>query len=754
MPLPLTHDDPPGFGPYRLLARLGSGGMGTVYLARSPGGRTVAVKTMHARIARDAAFRTRFRLEVDAARTLGGRHGARVVDADPAADTPWLATEYVLGPPLDEAVERSGPLPEAAVRALGAALCGALGHLHGADVVHRDLKPSNVMLTAHGPKVIDFGIARALGDPRPTRTGSAAGTPAFMSPEQASGQEHAPAGDVFALAGVLVFAATGHGPFGDGAPADLLYRVRYAEPDLAGAPDALVPLLTRCLAKDPADRPTAADLAGQLHGGEGEFADHLPDALLALIGARASEVWQVRPERLPAPEGPPTPPPDGSPTQSPGAGAAGGRPSRRGLLTAGAGAALGLAGAGAGLWAWLSSGGPAPAASPYRKPKAGPTVPPLARKKLDSLWQKQIAEPAADDGPGSPAPPAAFGDLGLVFASAGPAVFDPANGTVHWVADGGGNWEVAWDGGHLYRMPAIAQAGADAPLRIEPLDPATGKAGHPVVEVAAFNGVNWLDQLLCVTADTFYVVACAGRSNDIYFEPDRQTWYVAALDRTRGTVRWRQPLPARPPKGRYVGSTRLYCPAAKATADRLVMLSEANDGAIRVQGRDLGTGALVWERPLPVSRDAVRPQLATDARHLYLGNGPLRALRLSDGKPAWDSSTTRTGKFYGPPTLKDGTLHAVERGLGAAAFDAATGAVRWTQQGGGAEQSAVYDPPVVGPGHVYVHSKAEGVLRAVSRTTHVTAHTYRTTADRFAAHERSRTVLAVGGHYLAAFPLQ
>ncbi|MFF2810597.1 protein kinase [Streptomyces sp. NPDC058000] len=745
MPLPLTHDDPSGFGPYRLIARLGSGGMGTVYLARSPGGRTLALKTMHARIARDAEFRTRFRLEADAARVIGGRYGAQVVAADPAAETPYLATEYVLGPPLDDAVEQCGPLPEAAVRALGAALCGALGQLHRSDVVHRDLKPSNIMVTAHGPKVIDFGIARALGDERLTHTGSAVGTPAFMSPEQASGQEHAPAGDVFALAGVLVFAATGRGPFGGGQPADLLYRVRYADPDLTGTPDALVPLLSRCLAKDPAARPTTTELAGQLHDGGGEFADHLPDPLLAQIGARASEVWQLTPERLPAPEGTPTLPP---PTDTP----AKGRLSRRGLLTAGAGAALGVAGAGTGLWAWLSSGDAGPGTPPYPKPTAGPTVPPLAKKKLDSLWQQQVGEPETDVTPGNPAPPAAFEDLGLVFAGAGLAGIDPPTGSVAWTTDAEhGSWQTAWDATHLYRLPV--EHGASAPLRIVPLDPVTGKAGKTAVELADFNGCMWLNQLLCVTADTFYLVGCVGRSTDIYFQQG-QSWYVTAVDRTHGTVRWRQPLPDRPPKVKYVGSTRLYYLAAKAVGDRLVLLFEANDGTIRAQARDTRTGALAWDRPFPASRDLVRPQLATDARHVYLGNGPLRAHRLTDGTPAWDTSTARAGKTYGPPTLKDGVLYAVEKGLGAVAFDAATGKVRWAQQGGDAGQSAVYDPPVVGPGHVYVHSKSEGVLRAVSLTSHLTAHTYTTTADRFAAHDASKVVLALGGRFLAGFPLQ
>lgn len=339
---PLLHDDPSHIGGYRLAARLGSGGMGTVYLARTPGGATVALKTVHAHIAADTAFRTRFRLEADAARVIGGLHGAQVVDADPLSEVPWLATEYVLGPPLDDAVAVSGPLPEAAVRAVGAALCGALGQLHRSDVVHRDLKPSNVMITAYGPKVIDFGIARALGDDRLTRVGVAAGTPAFMSPEQATGQEHTPAGDVFALAGVLVFAATGRGPFGSGQPADLLYRVRYAEPDLTGVPAALAAVLARCLAKDPALRPATGELAAALHDGHGEFADHLPHPLLSEISRRAAEVWQASPERLPAPEEPLV-----TATAAPAPRRAG--PSRRGLLVLAGTAAAGAV-VGGGLW--------------------------------------------------------------------------------------------------------------------------------------------------------------------------------------------------------------------------------------------------------------------------------------------------------------------------------------------------------------------------------------------------------------------
>ncbi|BFO14052.1 hypothetical protein SHKM778_04400 [Streptomyces sp. KM77-8] len=344
---PLTHDDPHGLGPYRLIARLGSGGMGTVYLARSATGRTAALKTMHARIAGDPASRARFRLEADAARVIGPVHGARVFDADPQAETPWLATEYVLGPPLDEAVALAGPLPEPAVRALGALLCAALAQLHASEVVHRDLKPSNIMITADGPKVIDFGIARALGDDRLTRTGVAAGTPAFMSPEQATGREHTSAGDVFALAGVLTYAAAGHGPFGTGQHADLVYRVRYADPDLTGVPAALVPVLARCLGKDPADRPTTTELAAQLHGVQSDFSSHLPEPLLLEIARRAGGVWHARTHRLPAPEhhGPAETAPGSQPATASPCPAASCWPSGSSVLATAAVAA--------GAWAWL-----------------------------------------------------------------------------------------------------------------------------------------------------------------------------------------------------------------------------------------------------------------------------------------------------------------------------------------------------------------------------------------------------------------
>src|ERR1700761_1723663 len=256
----LLPDDPQSVGPYRLLGRLGAGGMGQVYLARSPGGRLVAVKVIRPELAADQRFRARFAREVASARTVSGIFTAPVVDADTAAPQPWLATAYVPGPSLTEAVARRGPLPPGVVYTLGAGLAEGLQAIHAAGLVHRDLKPSNVLLADDGPRVIDFGISRAVDDSMLTQTGTIMGSPGFLSPEQAEGREVGPPGDVFSLGSVLVFAASGEGPFGSGTVASLVYRVVNAEPNLSGVPERLRPLIQRSLAKDPASRPTAGEL--------------------------------------------------------------------------------------------------------------------------------------------------------------------------------------------------------------------------------------------------------------------------------------------------------------------------------------------------------------------------------------------------------------------------------------------------------------------------------------------------------------
>ncbi|MEU8759840.1 protein kinase [Streptomyces sp. NPDC048659] len=271
---------PPGpprlVGPYRLLARLGAGGMGEVHLAcradapTADPRRMVAVKTVREDLDADADFRARFRREITAARAVDSPYAARLVDADAEAAVPWLATEYVPGPSLAEAVVRSGALPVAAARALGVTLARALDAVHGAQVLHRDLKPANVLLGADGPKLIDFGIAQAFEATALTSTGLVVGSPGFMSPEHLTGSRAVvPASDVFCLGAVLAFAASGRGPFHDDEMAAVIYRISRAEAELDGVPAELRPVVERCLRLDPAGRPSAAELAELLEAREG-----------------------------------------------------------------------------------------------------------------------------------------------------------------------------------------------------------------------------------------------------------------------------------------------------------------------------------------------------------------------------------------------------------------------------------------------------------------------------------------------------
>ncbi|AYV29230.1 serine/threonine-protein kinase [Streptomyces goshikiensis] len=268
---PLEAGEPRTIGAYRLLGRLGAGGMGRVYLGRSAGGRTVAVKIVHPHFASDEEFRARFRREVEAARRVGGEWTAPVLDADPDAPVPWVATGYVAGPSLDRAVASHGPLPQACVRAVGAGLARALVAVHGLGLVHRDVKPSNVMLTLDGPRLIDFGIARATdGTASLTSTGVSIGSPGYMSPEQILGKGVTAAADVFSLGAVLAFAASGRPPFTGDNSATLLYKVVHEPPELGAIePGQLRELVAACLSKTAADRPEPRALADALGGALG-----------------------------------------------------------------------------------------------------------------------------------------------------------------------------------------------------------------------------------------------------------------------------------------------------------------------------------------------------------------------------------------------------------------------------------------------------------------------------------------------------
>ncbi|MGB3442833.1 MAG: serine/threonine-protein kinase [Actinophytocola sp.] len=318
----LRPDDPRRIGEYTVMSRLGHGAMGTVFLARSRGGRQVALKVVRAELADEPGFRDRFRQEVAAMRTVGGFWTAAVVDADPDAAAPWVACEYVPGPTLHEYVSTRGPLAVPMARAMIAGLAEALHVIHSAGLVHRDLKPSNVLLAADGPRVIDFGIAKATGAAALTSTGMLVGTPGFLAPEQIEGRDATAASDVFSLGAVVVHATTGAGPFGDGDAAGLLYRIAHTPPELTAVPAELRSLVAHCLARSGEQRPTPSEVLARIGSFDPvEWApDRTPEQPTALKAPAAprSPTRQYTRTARPAPDdhrpaAPPPPPPADQP---------------------------------------------------------------------------------------------------------------------------------------------------------------------------------------------------------------------------------------------------------------------------------------------------------------------------------------------------------------------------------------------------------------------------------------------------------
>ncbi|MFJ5828826.1 bifunctional serine/threonine-protein kinase/ABC transporter substrate-binding protein [Streptomyces sp. NPDC093089] len=340
---PLLPSDPSAIAGYRLLGRLGAGGMGVVYLGRTAAGELAAVKVTHADQADQPDFRARFRREVEAARRVSSPWAVPVTGADPDAPEPWMATAFVAGPSLGEAVAAHGPLPERSVRLLGWSVARALAAVHAAGLVHRDVKPGNVLLAVDGPRLIDFGIARSTGETALTATDMVVGTPGFLAPEQAEARTDAigPPADVFALGCLLAYAATGRPPFGTGAVDALMYRTVHDEPDLTGVPEGLLDLVRACLAKDPAARPTAAEIGVRLvEDRPGDGTEWLPAPVVRTIAERSARMLAL-PEIDVTEAGATT-------------GQAAPEKSRRGFLLLASGAAvLAVGGGAAAVWAGL-----------------------------------------------------------------------------------------------------------------------------------------------------------------------------------------------------------------------------------------------------------------------------------------------------------------------------------------------------------------------------------------------------------------
>ncbi|MFE2292111.1 PQQ-binding-like beta-propeller repeat protein [Streptomyces sp. NPDC059452] len=651
-------------GTYRLEACLGSGGMGVVHLARSASGLQLAVKVVHRPYAADPEFRARFRQEVAAARRVSGAFTAPVVDADPEAVRPWMATLYVPGPTLAEQVKRNGPLAPAELRRLTAGLAEALRDIHRAGVIHRDLKPSNVLLSDTGPKVIDFGISRPYDSDLRTETGKLIGSPPYMAPEQFQRpREVGPAADVFALGAVLVHAATGRGPFDSDSPYIVAYQVVHDEADLSGVPEDLAELVGRCLAKDPAERPTPDEVMAALRPPSYEAAAFIPaqrrpvafpEAVEGAGREGAEDVTHVR-EVVPA---------------------------RRGRLTRGrlvVAAALLLLVAGAGAGGFVLWGGDGGGGGPVEAPERA-----AARKSAEGVAFSPWSTSLRASGSATPVCTSAGAGAALYCAAdgTGTARIDPADGRVLWSDR---NTALREASAPIVSGGVVLSAGPDGKLRA--YDPVKGV---PVRET----GVSASPGSAFPAGSTLLVVADGGT--------------VTALDGASGVSRWERALTGhvRPVFGLYDEASGLaYAFEHSATGDSTL-----------VTAVDAATGRAGWQRRLdgmltPVStagagelvltsmnRDAEIDGLvryAPDAREAARIGLPFR-LDEPQVVMAGDAAYL---------LARSGSLLAVDTGVGGEGGKAEL----WRLETGAGRGSA----PVLGEGGRLYFSAADGRLLAV-----------------------------------------
>ncbi|WP_432086637.1 PQQ-binding-like beta-propeller repeat protein [Streptomyces sp. bgisy095] len=758
----LTQHDPRRIGPFEVLGRLGAGGMGLVYLARSASGRRVAIKTVRTELAEDQLFRVRFTREVEAARAVSGFYTAAVVDADPRAAVPWLATAYVPAPSLEEIVNECGPLPAQAVRWLAAGVAEALQSIHGAGLVHRDLKPSNVLVVEDGPRVIDFGIASGVSNTRLTMTNVAVGTPAYMSPEQARDSRSVTgASDIFSLGSMLVFAATGHAPYHGANPVETVFMLLREGPDLEGLPDELRPLIDSCMQMDVSRRPSPADLQAQLaphlfgpgSDDSGTASAWLPLSATAMIERRRG--GGRTPAAPPAPPVPPPPPPSDPPgpfpdPYGPERGPRGGgrsEPAPLGGRHAGpaesAGGPVRLAGGTvpigpgprvADTRAALAVGRGAdagPATGWIRPPGGGPhgaePGPPPGSRPLNVPAQGGGADPAPpppDPGHWRPwrfrmsndvwGTPVVDGDL-LYVTSFEVHALDTGSGRrqfktrdVAWSMAVAGGRIHASDGPTLYALDA-GDGGerwrlhTDAwvyALKVDRGTVVTGTRGGGVQGWEASNGA----KLWEVTgAQTDFETPEAGpavHGDTVYVWRDAR---LQALDARTGTERWSYPI----------GD-------AASCGGVPVRVAPAEDGYVyvsagtRVLSIDVAAGHVRWHFEAPavfLSPPAFAPGPAVTGGGVYLADhlGTVYALDATTGQDRWRIATEQRQSTE-PVLVADGNVHV---GSGSALYtlDAVTGTPRWRFPTGG----EVVGSPVVADGRIHFGS-ADHVLYTLDAT--------------------------------------
>ncbi|MFG2940218.1 PQQ-binding-like beta-propeller repeat protein [Streptomyces sp. NPDC048282] len=720
----LTQHDPRRIGPFEVLGRLGAGGMGLVYLARSASGRRVAIKTVRTELAEDQLFRVRFTREVEAARAVSGFYTAAVVDADPRAAVPWLATAYVPAPSLEEIVNDCGPMPAQAVRWLAAGVAEALQSIHGAGLVHRDLKPSNVLVVEDGPRVIDFGIASGVSNTRLTMTNVAVGTPAYMSPEQAKDSRSVTgASDVFSLGSMLVFAATGHPPFHGANPVETVFMLLREGPDLEGLPDELRPLIESCMQMEATARPNPADLQAQLaphlfgsgSDDSGTASAWLPEKAVGLIESRRGGRPAVKPSAHPSggrgggrPAVPPPPSYDPVVPAPVPVGAPGPAPDTGPVRLAGAQVPIGPGPRVSDTRAAAVKAPPPEAGlvASWSRPHPGvngvdPAVPPVPALPPETAsgwrpWRFRMS----NDVWGTPS---VDGDLVYVTSfevhaldvATGRRRFKTrdvawsmavADGRIH-ASDGPTLFALeAREGGDLWRLSTDAWVYS---LKAGRGTLVTGTRGGGVQAWEASSGQRLWE---LSGAQTDFESPESGPSlhdGTVFVWQDAR---LRALDARTGDERWSYPI----------GD-------AASCGGVPVRLTHADDGFVyasagtRVIALDTATGRVRWHFEAPavfLSPPAFVPGPAVTGGGIYLADylGTVYALDATDGRDRWRIATEARASIE-PVLVAGGHVH-VGSGKGLYTLDAVTGTPKWRFQAGG----DVVGAPAVAEGRIHFGS--------------------------------------------------
>ncbi len=653
--IPLSTGDPLRLGPYRLIGTLGEGGMGKVYFGRDNSGRRAAVKVLRPELAHDQHLAQRFVREAQTAQAVTSTGVARVLGAQTEGGRPWIATEFLAGPTLDEAVDTYGPLDETGLRALAASLAGTLQDIHAARLVHRDLKPSNIVLTSRGPRIIDFGIARPEHGLTLTTTGQIPVTPGYGAPEQVLGQRVGPAADVFSLGAVLTYAAGGQRAFSGPHVAAVQYEVVHGEADMSRVPEQLRPLILPCLAKDPAQRPVPVQIAQALAPGQST-------GKLWRQGPWAQEISrrEKTAEHL---------------VSSYSTTGVGVQPSRRRLLTALAvGGTVLAAGGGTTAW-WLTSGGRDASESPtvaVPPPVEKPSATVLAAgDDFAPLWGP--VQGAAEKTPA----PLPVRDV---------VVFETADGglAAHRVTDGKQKWRATGAHGSAGFVTVADRlvVGASEEGALRAFIASTGKQAWTTSGIA-------VERLLAADAGTVYVMTKERHVNAVAVATQKVLWSI--------------PTPVRAPSDAP--------PAAAVGSGRLVL--SASDGL--VVALDTATGRKVWDLP-DQGTAALAPAIAKDT--VYFGGWTLAAHALADGKKIWSVETeTRvreSGGGWGPPVVRGDELYAIDDAL--YRRRASNGNEEWKFYLRGYEEDPRKRPVVQG-GTVWIAESAGKGLTAVSAAT-------------------------------------